>query len=186
MLTTHGEPKEWLHILGHRCKIKTINRTQVTSGSNHVFPRLHAFNSTQVTKARLIQHYTQVVEIDRLPPPFNLVQWIFTAPFMLIECVWSSLARASSSKSSAGSSSSSYHGGESPPGASSHDNAPSDSNASNPLTLVTAARGFFGRTVFWLMLGPVAVGAGWFLWAVSVLKAPVMVWRSSSDKTICG
>ncbi|CAM9349916.1 unnamed protein product, partial [Hapterophycus canaliculatus] len=40
----------------------------------------------KVTKARLIQHYTQVVEIDRLPPPFNLIQWIFAATMKGAEC----------------------------------------------------------------------------------------------------
>ncbi|CAN0470807.1 unnamed protein product, partial [Ectocarpus sp. 12 AP-2014] len=39
----------------------------------------------KVTRARLIQHYVNVVEIDRLPPPLNLFQWIFALPFMVLD-----------------------------------------------------------------------------------------------------
>ena len=49
-------------------------------------------------------------------------------------------------------------------------------------TLHNDTKRFFGRAVFWAMLGPMAVVAGWLLWTSSVLKAVTVVWRTSSQK----
>lgn len=46
------------------------------------------------------------------------------------------------------------------------------------------AKRFFGRFVFWAMLGPIAVAAGWLLWAASMLKAATIVWQTSSENTL--
>lgn len=43
-----------------------------------------------------------------------------------------------------------------------------------------------GRVVFWAILGPIAVVAGWLLWTVSVLKAVTVVWRTSAQKALGG
>lgn len=50
-------------------------------------------------------------------------------------------------------------------------------------TLRKDTRRFFGRVVFWAMLGPVAVAAGWLLWMASALKAAIVVWRTSAKKS---
>lgn len=96
--------------------------------------------SNQVSKARLIKHYVAVVEVDRLPAPFNVVQWITCAPILLVDLCFSTM-------------------------------------------LYKDAKHFFGRFVFWAILGPIAVAAGWLLWVASVLKAATVVWRASSHNT---
>lgn len=51
-------------------------------------------------------------------------------------------------------------------------------------TLRKDSKRFFGRVVFWAMLGPVAVAAGWLLWMASALKAVTVVWRTSAKKSV--
>lgn len=158
-----------------------------------------------MTKARLIQHYVRVVKIDRLPPPFNLVQWVVTAPFAVVECCYYKYSRARSSLCASSSSppppppfcySSSSSGlpcSSFSPELFSFSGSPISSDPAsstrkhNPKShgLVKLVRSFFGRIVFWLMMGPIAVCAGWALWAVSILKAPLVVWETSADKSLC-
>ncbi|CAM9209896.1 unnamed protein product [Ectocarpus sp. 6 AP-2014] len=128
----------------------------------------------KVTKARLIQHYVNVVEIDRLPPPLNLCQWIFALPFMVLDLCSRSSRRPSTARTNSAADSAS--------------NSSSSSSSSNEETKrdsshFDVARGCFGRLAFWAMLGPIAVLAGWVLWMISIVKAPVVVWQTSGDKS---
>lgn len=53
-------------------------------------------------------------------------------------------------------------------------------------TLYKDTKHVVGRAVFWTILGPIAVAAGWLLWTASVLKAVNVVWRTSADKPLMG
>ncbi|CAM9290091.1 unnamed protein product [Scytosiphon promiscuus] len=146
----------------------------------------------KVTKARLIQHYVRVVKIDRLPPPFNLIQWVVTLPFMVMECCYFRCARAYSSLCSSSSSSPpvpSYCSSSSPSNLPSPPFDPTSSvrtNSPKSHCLVKLVRSFFGKTVFWAMMGSIAVCSGSALWAASVMKAPLVVWETSGDKPLYG
>ncbi|CAM9403921.1 unnamed protein product [Ectocarpus sp. 12 AP-2014] len=134
----------------------------------------------KVTKARLIQHYVNVVEIDRLPPPLNLCQWIFALPFMVLDlCSRSSRRPSTASTNSAADSASRSRSRSS--SSSSKDNE--KTRAKRDRSHFDVARGCFGRLAFWAMLGPIAVLAGWVLWMISIVKAPVVVWQTSGDKS---
>ncbi|CAM9825189.1 unnamed protein product [Ectocarpus sp. 4 AP-2014] len=134
----------------------------------------------KVTKARLIQHYVNVVEIDRLPPPLNLCQWIFALPFMVLD-LWSRSSRrpSTASTNSAADSASSSRSRSS----SSSNNINGNEKTKRDRSHFEVARGCFGRVAFWAILGPIAVLAGWVLWMISIVKAPVVVWQTSEDKS---
>lgn len=51
-------------------------------------------------------------------------------------------------------------------------------------TLHSVTKRFVGRAVFWAMLGPVSVAAGWLLWISSVPKMITEVCRTNVDKSI--
>lgn len=84
-----------------------------------------------------------MVETDRLPAPFNIVQWVVGFPTFVTDWCFST-------------------------------------------KLHKDVKRFFGRCVFWAMLGPVAVASGWLLWMASVLKAATVVWRTSAGNTLGG
>ncbi|CAM9848129.1 unnamed protein product [Scytosiphon promiscuus] len=143
----------------------------------------------KVTKARLIQRYTQVVRIDRLPPPYNLAQGCITLPLMVAEWFHSRRARSRSAPTPRSTAtSSSLTRSSSAPSASVSALLPNSTSSTNhkPRGAAKAANGCFGRTVFWLVIGPLAVLAGWALWAASTIKAPFVVWEASRNKSFCG
>ena len=43
---------------------------------------------------------------------------------------------------------------------------------------------FFGRAVFWVIIGPIAVATGWFLWILSVPMMVTVVWRASAGRRV--
>lgn len=97
----------------------------------------------KVSKARMIVHYRLVVDKCLLPPPFNLVQFVLSAPFIVGDR--------------------SRHG-----------------------AATQGAKEVVGRTVFWLVLGPVAVVGGTLLWVVSAIYAPVVWHRHFFNQTQAG
>lgn len=131
-----------------------------------------------MTKARLIQQYVNVVETDRVPPPFNVAQWLFTLPFLVLDYCFSPRGADDSSFPDAPSSLLPSNPGQR--------SSKAGKRRRKPRSLFKESKGFFGRVVFWAMLGPAAVVGGWVLWAMSIIKAPRVVWSTSTDKTLCG
>eukprot|EP00904_Undaria_pinnatifida_P012811 jgi/Undpi1/8660/HiC_scaffold_25.g11125.m1 len=123
--------------------IMMLNLLVAVLSTAHARVDQNADQEYKVSKARLIQHYVSVVEIDRLPAPFNLMQWVLCFPMLVADWCFST-------------------------------------------TLYRDTKRFFGRAVFWAMLGPLAVAAGSVLWVVSVLKAVTVVWRTSAGNTLGG
>lgn len=114
----------------------------------------------QVSKARIIQHYVNVVETDTLPSPFNVMQMAFAFPFVIIDAILCFPDfRDRDGKKPA-------------PGA--------------RRGLYSRARRFAGRAVFWATLGPFAIIAGALLWITSVVKAPSVVWMAYAYKPLWG
>lgn len=114
----------------------------------------------QVSKARIIQHYVDVVETDTLPSPLNIMQMVLSFPFVIIDALFCF------------------------PDFRDRDGKKPASDARKGL--YTRSRRFVGRTVFWAMLGPFAIVAGALLWMTSVVKAPHVVWVAYADKPLWG
>lgn len=115
----------------------------------------------KVSKARIVAHYRWVVEKDILPAPFNLFQTVFSLGAVVVDYLWNEAPCLWGG---------SFHGVH---GANYHNNS---NDRSTILEVYSSASGAFGRVLFWLVLGPVAVGAGALLWISSCFPYAQYAW----------
>ncbi|CAN0213439.1 unnamed protein product [Pylaiella littoralis] len=115
----------------------------------------------RVSKAKIISHYRWVVQYDLLPAPFNLIQLVLSSlGALLLVYLWDGCSRCAA-----------VFG------------LPTVTEADGPTcrTLGQAYKGAsraFGRVVFWLVLGPVAVSVGALLWISSCFPFAQYAWYS--------
>lgn len=100
----------------------------------------------KVSKARVVQHYEMTVENELLPARVSLIQLILTGLIRVLHACYQWVL----SFLSVG-------------------------NAEQERGIDMATRKCFGQTVFWLVIGPLAVVAGDLMWILSVSYAPY-VW----------
>ena len=131
--------------------IMLLNLLVAILSTSHSQVQDNAGVELKVSKARIIAHYRWVVDNDLLPAPFNLVQLVLSLGAILVVYLWRKLtSRCCRSPSGHRTLGQVYKG-------------------------VSRA---FGRVVFWLVLGAVAVSGGALLWVSSCFPFAQYAWYS--------
>lgn len=63
--------------------IVLLNLLVAVLSTSHAQVQLNAERELNIARARMVQHYWQIVGADLLPAPFNLVQLVLSSPFLI-------------------------------------------------------------------------------------------------------
>lgn len=134
--------------------IMLLNLLVAILSTSHAQVQDNASTELKVSKARIIAH-RWVVDNDLLPAPFNLLQLTVSLVVVLLACLWNatSCVRRGGLRGLIGADG--FFGADG---------------------LYLRASGAVGRVVFWLILGPVAVGGGALLWITSSFPFAQYAW----------
>lgn len=135
-----------------------LNLLVAILSTSHSQVQDNAGRELKVSKARIIAHYRWVVDSDLLPVPSNLLQLVLSLGAVVLVYLWDVFSRCCVAMF----------------GASNH--LSETDGRKTPGQAYKGVSRAFGRVVFWLVLGPVAVGAGALLWVSSCFPFAQYAW----------